>query len=371
MMLRRHRGMTLVEVSISFVLISILVLIVGGFMTSSYVLSAQMDDLPNAYYGAQDGAEHELDTVRKLVDEKYRLTNEMKNMPDYQITAEMRERLAQINRDLAGYSARTMNLFGGSVEVYEFSKDFTLTNGTTMHLYAGAPNAVTIERPVPIIDDVGINLQGSGITNEVYYAKGREINSTVSYNEKNKKYYSRNMYQWYVSTGDFHTMPYSGKADIPEAAQMGLIPVYPDNFTLIPGATSASLPIKDEYAGKFVACVVTPLSIGGKMGRSVISNFIYVSPLPKLSRGTYQMVIDPSIMSFNYTGSDFISKSEIPSRLPEGVSLISNGSQSPEVSLAGDVTASTISDIVTKEGKLSRYIRFTPSRSMRDRKSVV
>lgn len=289
---KNRRGFSLAEVVIAFVLISLLVLIVGGVMTSSYVLSAKIDQLPNTYYAAQDEVEKELDSLKALVKEKFRIQNELTNTPPGEISSELVRRLNDINKKLAVYQSKNVALFGKSVELFEFDYDQrSEKTDLQLKLRAGVANAESLERPVPIIDHVTISSAGGSVSNEVYHAVGSNINASVQYNNKNYDYYFRSLYQWYVCTGDFHTSPYATDRAHEELLYGTVFAQYPDNFTLIPGSTGSSITIDESFAGKFLVCAVTPLSIEGKMGKSVVSNFLYVSALPTLDSGDYVMVI--------------------------------------------------------------------------------
>lgn len=361
-----RRGFSLAEVVIAFVLISFLALIVGGVMTSSYVLSAKIDQLPNTYYTAQDNVEKELDSLKDLVKEKFRIQNELTNTPPGEISSELVQRLNEVNEKLEGYQSKSVTLFGKNVELFEFDYDEEVDKtGLRLKLHAGVANAESLERPVPIIDNVTVSAAGGSLSNEVYHAVGSSINAAVQYNSKNYDYYFRSLYQWYVCTGDFHTAAYATEREYEELLYGTVFAQYPNNFTLIPGATGASITVDESYSGKFLACVVTPLSIEGKMGKSVVSNFLYVSALPTLSRGNYVMVVEPSITTCDYNPSDFVPIDRIQSRIPTNTSLICTTSGRPTISLNGAVTDSDISLSATGNGNYSRYIHFDSGCMMR------
>lgn len=364
MEIKKRRGFSLAEVVIAFVLISLLVLIVGGVMTNSYILSTQLDKLPSAYYGAQDQVESELDALKDLVKEKYRLQNEITNTPPADLDPGLVTRLNDVNTQLSAYRSRSVSLFGKSVDLFEFECDYTSPDGTELTLNAGTANAEPLERPVPIIDSVTIHASGGAVSNELYHADGTTVYSTVSYNSKNYSYYFRDLYQWYVCTGDFHTTAYASAHEFEELLYGTVFAQYPNNFTLLPGETADSITVDSSYNGKFLVCVVTPLSIEGKMGQSVVSNYIYISNLPSLSSGSYSMVIEPSLTTYDYDSSGYVSIDQIRSRIPIGSRLISTGSRRARVSLDGAVTDSDMAASATGRGNYSRYIQFDTSSMM-------
>lgn len=360
-----RNGFSLAEVVIAFVLISLLGVIVAGVVTASYRLSAQLHELPNAYYSAQDQVEKELDALKEMVKEKFRIQNELTNTPPGEIQSALVDRLNEVNASLGAYRSRNATLFGKSVDVFEFTYTQSEGTGTGLVLYAGAANAESLERPVPIIDQVLIKAAGGGVVNELYHAAGTVVNATVQYNSKNYSYHFRDLYQWYVCTGDFHTTAYGTGRGYEEVLYGTVFAQYPHDFTLIPGATGASLTVDASYAGKFLVCVATPLSIEGKMGESCVSNFLYISALPSLSTGTYLMTIEPSLTTFNYDPSGFVSVDQIQSRTPTASRLVSVGGRRAEVSLNGSVTDSIVTSSLTGRGNYSRYLKFEPGCVMR------
>lgn len=351
----------------SFVLISILVLIVGGVMTSSYLLSAKLQELPNTYYGAQDKVEIQLDSLKSLVQEKYRIQNDLTNTPPPHVAAQLRARLTEVERELSGKKKRSVTLFGKDIELYEFSENHTTDKGTKMKILAGTPNTENLEWPVPIVDKVIINQSGQAASNEIYNGIGTQLHSKVTYFDKNSTYLNRSMYQWFVSTGSFHTAAFPDGQNSDDRYNGRVQPNYPVNFTLIPGATGASITVDESHVGRFLACVVTPLSVGGKMGRSVISNLIYISPLPRLSQGEYQMIIEPSIttVDYNQTGRTMIDS--IASRYPSSRARLSTVSTTnrPWVDLLGILTGSKPATGLERDGGFSRFISFVPGSSLR------
>lgn len=364
---KKRAGFTLIEVVMSFVLISILVLIVGGVLTSSYLLSSKLQQLPNTYYGAQDKVEVQLDSLKSLVQEKYRIQNDLTNTPPPHVAAQLRARLAEVERELSGKRTRNVTLFGKTVELYEFSENHTTDEGTRVKILAGTPNTENLERPVPIVDKVIINPSGQQVSNEIYNGVGTQLHSRVTYFDKNSTYLNRSMYQWFVSTGSFHTAAFPEGQDPDDRYNGRVQPNYPANFTLIPGATEASITVDESHVGRFLACVVTPLSVGGKMGKSVISNLIYVSSLPQLSQGQYQMVIEPSIttVDYNQTGRTMIDT--IASRYPNSgakLNTVSTGTR-PWVDLLGILTGSKPATGLERDGGFSRFISFVSGASLK------
>ena len=366
MKLRIRRGITLMEVIIAFVLLSFIGVMVVTAITSSYTMSAQLNTLTATYYGAQNVAEREWEQLSSAVKTKYRLTDEITNTPGGNLDPTLHDQLNEVNAQLRPYPVERVTLFGKSVELYKFTTNYQSPSNQTLTLHAGVVNAKTLDRPVPIIDEVVID---SLSTNELFHSAGQSVSVTsVRYNEKNKDQRYREMYQWYISTEGYHTATYTDGHHVEETGQYGgtLYSLYPQNFTPLIGETGSRIQIKEEYYGQMLVCVVTPLGKTGAMGESVVSNYLYLSGLPKLSGGsTYLMVIDPSMETYAYDPSGSRrSPSNIPSRLGGGWMGQSSSSKLPTISLRGEATDSDLSQSVNGKGVYSRYISFSGSTSL-------
>lgn len=302
--MKMRQGISFIEVIISFLLISFLVIIVSGLVTSSYAFSTQVKDLPSIYLQAQGEVENKLEQLKDAIKSKFRIENEIKNIPADKVPQNLKDELKTINEKLEELKREQklfsdeVEVFGTKVEVFEFDHQYSNQVGGT-RFYAGAANVEPIDRPVPIIDKVEIKAKNS--LNEVYDPNSDTVIGTVVYNSKNKEYLQKTFYQWYVAVDNFHTTPYKNLTSA-ELEKLGnkLLAEYPQSFTILPGEKNATLTIKPEYEGKFLILEARPLSSAGKMGRSVTSNLIYVSKLPKLTTGTYTMLIDPSITYYDY-----------------------------------------------------------------------
>lgn len=366
MRLRSHKGFTLMEVVIAFVLISFIIAMVGISVTDAYTISAKLKELPNTYYAAQDQTEREMDQLSAYVKEKYRLSNEILNTPPDILDPSLSGRLADINNELAAYSTETVTLFGKDVELYKFTTDYTSSTGQQITMHAGVANAELPERPVPIIDEVEVCKTGSTVTTDLYHSNGATLTAAVNYNSKNYSYHFKELYQWYVCTGNFHTAEFADGSRYVEGEPLysTVYTIYPNYFTLIAGANTDTITIDSSYYGKYLICVVTPLSIEGTMGNSVVSNYVYVSGLPELSGGAYQMVIDASQISVNYNASEEVTLTSVESRFPSGRRLSASGGSAPKLSLIGATTDTDIASAITGEGSYSRFIRFTDATAM-------
>lgn len=363
---KQYRGFTLIEVIISFVLISFITVMVSLVLTSSYTMASKLKELPNSYYAAQDKVERETDVLSSYVKEKFRIQNELLGVPTEDMEPSLVQRLAELDAILAAYENETVTLFGKSVDVFRFTKNHISPTGQNITLHAGAVNFVPVERPTPIIDSVEIHAAGASVENALYFGVGTTVSATVNYNRKNYFYHYTEFYQWYVCTGTYHAADYIDGSHYENEGQYSTVyTIYPQNFTPISGATGASFTVDDSCAGKLLLCVVTPLSIGGAMGASKVSNYLYVSALPQLSGSSYRMVIDPSLESVNYSEAEQIEIRRLESCFPKWARLTATGSVSPLLSLAGAPTDTDLSLSDEGKGNYSRYLSFSGASAMR------
>ncbi len=369
----QYKGFTLVEVIIAFVLVSIIALMVTLSVTSTYKMSTKLKDLPNSYYKAQNEVERTIDKLSATVKEYFRAKNELSKYENGKEPADLLEKMAAADAILKGYENEDVTLFGKTVKIFKFDKDYTYSGGQTIHIAAGAVNFVPIERPVAKIAEVRINETGVSEKSDMYFGTGKTVSTSVTYKENDdKKYKFKELYQWYKCTESLHTAAFGNGPhyDGNEELYKTLYTIYPNNFTIIPGATGASITVSKEYEGKLLLCVATPLSKSGTMGESVVSNYIYISPLPKLSvgdpkTGGYKMVIEPSLVPINYSPEEFISVGAMVSRIPETTSFIAMGGSSPQLSVFGAPTDTNLKLSSDGSGNYSRFLRFNEKTRMR------
>lgn len=340
--------MSLVEVMMSFVLVGILVLLVSGAVTSSYKTAAAMQKLPGLYYKGQQGIENDLDDLEKRVTKKYLYEKELSSVahPDPSIA----DSLEEINDGLREECEKLdFTLFGKDVTLYQFTREYEIEKVGNIVLHAGTASGVKLERPVPVLDTVTINAVGGSVSPECFNSVGKTLTTTVTYAETNKEYHYTELYQWYVSTGKQHAVYYADGTPGPDEMLHGTVmPVYPADFTLISSERTSSMVITEEYRGKFVFCLVTPLSVNGKMGESVVSNLVYISDLP--GGLIYRAVIDPSLIVVPYGENGKAPISMLDSTSAANGTFTVNGG-SPYIDLVGAMVSET-------SGAITRFLHF-------------
>ncbi len=347
--MKQRKGMSLVEVMMGFVLIGFLILLVGGAVTSSYKTAAAMQKLPGLYFKGQQEIENDLEDLDKDVTRKYLLEKElgMASNP----SGELQSELDALNEELnAGFEKVTVNIFGKDVVIYQFERSGVIDGVGHFTLHAGTASGVRLERPVPVIETASIQVLGEAAVPEITHADGKTITTEVTYSDVNREYCYTELFQWYVSTGSEHGIYYEDGTPGPEETQHGsIMPVYPVGFTPITSERTASMIVSEAYRGKFIFCLVTPLSMNGKMGESVMSNLIYVSDLP--DGLNYRAVIDPSLMLIPFDDSGIVRVSLLGSTsASSGSFTVSSGA--PYIDLFGEV--------MSEDGAASRFVHLDP-----------
>lgn len=347
-MRKAHKGISLVEVMMALVLVGFLVLMVSGAVTSSYKTATAMQKLPGLYYSGQQEIETELDELNNKITAKYRIEKELgtQAVQDAALLAQ----LADLDEELEETHEKiTVTLFGKTVTVYQFKREVEDEDLGNFSLIAGTASGVRLERPVPVIESVTANVVGESVAAAAYNAVGSMLSTVVNYSDTNEDYRYTELYQWYISTGDQHTAYYADQTPGPDELQHGtLMPVYPANFTLISSERTATMTVKEEYVGCFVCCLVTPLSVNGKMGEAVLSNLIYISDLP--AGPSYKAVIDASLMPVNYDASGWVNLSSLSGTGVAGGGFTARDGR-PKLSLSGAYISASAQSA-------TRFVRF-------------
>lgn len=350
-MMKKRKGMSLIEVVIAFVLVSMLIVMVSGAVTSTYRTSYMLQKLPTVYYAGQQAVETELANLDALIEEKYIIEKTIATQinPDQDLI----NRLTAINAELVGpvggvegnrnREHYTIQIFDKTVNVYRFEIDNTVEGVGTVHFYAGTASGVRYERPVPLLDHVTVsNVPGGQPIYAIYgaYVPGQTIptvlyatptyvdNAYLDYRAMNDEE-ELDHYLWYTSPSfptpaQAETMSEEQIRSIEEANLLHSVyfadstvtgttgaddtvisqcmPVFPADLDGVYATDKriSSYEVTAEDLGKFICCAVTPQSVNDAMGATCVSNLVYVSALPVLTKadGTtkYKAVIDPSLI---------------------------------------------------------------------------
>ena len=378
MMVNKNKGFTLAEVVISFVLVSIIGLLVGHTFTSAYVMSSKLEEIPKKYYEAQKEIENEISILSDNINECYILENEMSGKSDDEIKQEDKERYNELVASLNNYSKQPIELFGKKVDLYTFRNEDADTK-----IVAGGVNFVSHNHSIPIIKSVSINsgdLDSYDMFEESYNPSesiNNKIYAQVVMDTKNKSSLDKIVYEWYICDDRYHSVPFIEGYKYTSSKFLNAYPLFPNGFKHVDGLNELENYFKiddDDYYNRFLVCVATPISKDGSAGIPKVSNYVYISGLPTTVRDSQysgknliEMVIDPSLESVNYTDDERVELNEIYSRYNYGennVKLYAQGTNYPKLNLVGAMTNSE-HEYEADDQYYSRYIEFDNNSSMK------
>ena len=144
---------------------------------------------------------------------------------------------------------------------------------------------------VPAITGMDTNFLIGGATHETVYAAQApkvEINIPSS-NIYRPDLLLMTRFQWYMSAPGFLARWDHADEEDPDVGN--LLPSFPRDFMIIPGATTRELTITPEMAGRHIVGVATPAAHSGRMGQRVPGKPRLVFGLPVLSdSGAFQLL---------------------------------------------------------------------------------
>ena len=336
--MKKYTGFSLIEVLFSFMLISVLVIMMTSVFTSTYAQSMAAYKMPNSYNAAQSNAETSILALENALSARYTLRNGSSgsNSGTADTTGLLTE--AEYNQIIAdnsyngatsGYNGEERTIFGQTVKMfYTKSRSVTGTAAASesgrmeLDLYSGVGETKIIKRPTPAIDAAKIAVAADEGSSEVEHYNVDPGNTKLKVSgitESSSAGVATDQVsvKWYMASNYKHTLPYMTLDST--KTYRDVLPQYPNDFVMIStddggsqygkiGSADISLTVKEEYLGKFIVATVTPISAAGVYGNSVVTNMIYLSALPSLSStdtqyehndGTkssnkYLMIIDPS-----------------------------------------------------------------------------
>lgn len=381
---RKHYGFTIIEIVISFVLVSFVAISVGFVTTSSYNMSSKLSELQNKYYSAQNEVETEIQDLSDLLKAKYTLENEMRNDPEAANNPDNQEKLEALDDLLSAYQKREITLFDKEVYTYNKKYDPQDDDDNNINFNFGGVNFVSINNPVPIIDKVSLSIEGESSNQDYSFnSVGKKIYAHPSYNLKNISHRNTETYRWYIcqqndeKIPDYHTAPYvEGYNYINSKNSNTIYSVFPNNFSLLPIPTHLDyMKVKEEYLGKFIVCVVTPIGDDGSMGEPKVSNYMYLSAMPtkfsldfvgsQIITDRVTAVIDPSLLQIHYNrdGEESIDLITANNLISNGELVSYDSAHHPKLSLIGSQTSTKPLPSEMDRG-YTRYISFDENTSL-------
>lgn len=268
-------GFSLVEVLVSIVLIALLATMIAAFLQFWQGVRNKANELTAALNESQQAIESEYSTVRSKLD-----NNITEGLPASTINAE---------------------LFGVDVTIYRVSSEVIVGDDVSVALNGGLAYTYKDKElpPIPAITRVEMIPYNAPKSDAMYFTNtdnGVEVpNSNITLDNvyTNLKKY---IFRWYIGAENYHVLPLPGEKT---GEITSVVALCPQDFELIGSEEENILKFSDlqKYRGRLVACLVIPGTIEGYMGKSVVSNYIYISNLPDIGKEKYIAVFDPSLIS--------------------------------------------------------------------------
>ncbi len=243
MTLKSKHGFTLIEVIISLAIFALISVGFLGMFSSVFISTYNSTALSEQSFLAQKEVEDEIRFVKDALEQ---------------------------GNDPSGYTSTTVKVFSGllerDVEVYKVESG--VDSGKIIQSLVAETRPPQLRVPV-ITSNVTIATY-SGATEIIYPNKAMSNLAVDLKNEltvDNPGLLIRYVYYWYVSK--------------PGEYIVNQPPLFPDDYIIIPDQTTRRInEVTGNYAGRFLTLVVTPVGEKGQMGKSVVSNSIYISAMP-------------------------------------------------------------------------------------------
>jgi len=263
-----NKGLTFLEIIISTAILAIISLALLSSMTGQFKLIRFTQDITLSVAAAQQSLEVMIQDVKAEIKDG--------EEPDGK----------------TNYIVFAGKPYQRSVGGYPRSMDIQIQKSTTS-LFTIVADYTMPEFPVASAS-VSIRFSNDSI---VAYQElpSLSVNTAVTINDPHNVNMV-NIYRWYVSRPGFNSPMVSN----PDEIEIGKVyPRFPDDYTIIPGATGTYLtPVLTQYAGRHLICTVTPAANSGKMGVTAVSNPVFVSGLPVINN--LMLHLDASMISADY-----------------------------------------------------------------------
>ncbi|WP_240837935.1 Ig-like domain-containing protein [Acidaminobacter sp. JC074] len=253
-MIKDKRGLSLIEIIFSLALLSIIVMAIFSGFASSYSMLKRSQNYTDDVFQTQQLIEQEIDLMNEAITEGTEPVGETIVL------------FGDSHPVTVTYYPRTVSLTG----IRDEQSFFTTVAKKNMPLYLTDTTEVDIEfrDHSGSLDHVYVD------TSNVYVDSDARLTSShgahLTY-----------IYRWYISRDGYHMPMYAEPVETDEGRYY---PIFPNDYTIIPGNTSSSLSyLKSSYAGKHIVCTVTSAAKSGKLGPISHSNHIFVSGLPHIS----------------------------------------------------------------------------------------
>lgn len=214
---------------------------------------------------------------------------------------------AQEAGDVSGYLEGNYTLFTGAIDPGNITtvKGYPLfvagiDSGMDIFAIVGEQNLPDL--PVPIIDELKVWITNQVYEDSSYFDPNIAIYSDTTISDPDSVYL-KTIYQWYVSREGFYTKEY-----LDADTSLGMVPGFPGDYELIPGATAFTFnSVIEAYKGRHIVLTAIPAASSGKMGSRTVSESVYISGLPSVSSASLVAHFDMGL--FDSDGMDVLDKS--------------------------------------------------------------
>ena len=253
--MKGKKGLTLIEIVVAIAILGIISVMLYPALTGQYSLLRKTRVMTEDLFGAQRSIEVEINDVKTAIQNGDTITLDRSYYDIFDGTA--------YERTVGGY-ARQINVH---------------VDNSVINLNAVIADSQLSAFPTSSIDSATIWMADDFNDLDFAYWNTSDLRVLSDYTEPNPA--DINMYnicRWYVSREGFNSPPITNPLEI----ELGTIyPRFPDDYSVISNYLLSDLnSVQEAYAGRHIIFSVTPVSNQYKMGKTIVSNSVFVSGLP-------------------------------------------------------------------------------------------